>query len=113
VLLPRERSWPAFGGRRDGAILDAIQTVHTSGINWESVAAIVGGIGTFILAALVWIIGLIERRNKAIKDEITNAVNNLAQVLEAKLETKDAVSQLRVEVAELKGQLAINKQVDK
>jgi F0F1-type ATP synthase membrane subunit b/b' len=56
-----------------------------------------------------WVISLIERRNKAIRDEITNAVNNLAQVLEAKLETKDAVSQLRVEVAELKGQLAVQK----
>jgi hypothetical protein len=56
-----------------------------------------------------WVISLIERRNKAIRDEITNAVNNLATVLEAKLETKDAVSQLRVEVAELKGQLAVQK----
>jgi F0F1-type ATP synthase membrane subunit b/b' len=70
------------------------------------VSVIVGGMGVFILGALTWIIALIERRNKNIKDEITSAVNNLATVLEAKLETKDAVSQLRVEVAELKGQLA-------
>lgn len=79
--------------------------MHTSGINWESVAVIVGGIGTFVLGALIWVVQLIERRNRAVKDEITNAVNNLATVLEAKLETKDAVNQLRVEMAEMRGHL--------
>jgi hypothetical protein len=77
--------------------------VHTSGINWESVSVIVGGIGTFILAAMIWVISLIEKRNRAIRNEITGAVNNLAIVLEAKLETKDAVNQLRVEMAEMRG----------
>jgi hypothetical protein len=83
--------------------------VHTSGINWESVSVICGGLGLFIIGVMSWVISLIERRNRAIRDEITSAVNNLAAVLEAKLETKDAVSQLRVEVAELKGQLAVQK----
>jgi predicted trehalose synthase len=87
-------------------------TVHTEGINWASVAVIIGGIGTFVLAALVFTVQLIERRNKAVRDDITNAVTNLGTILEAKLETKDAVSQLRVEMAEMRGQLAsIHKEV--
>lgn len=53
-----------------------------------------------------FLVALIEKRNKSIKNEITDSVNNLAIVLEAKLETKDAVNQLRVEMAEMRGQLA-------
>jgi hypothetical protein len=83
----------------------AVATVHTSGINWESVAAIVGGIGIFVLSALIWVVQLVEKRNRAVRDEITNAVTNLGIVLEARLETKDSVNQLRIELAQLKGQL--------
>jgi hypothetical protein len=83
----------------------AVQTVHTSGINWESVSVIVGTLGAFLLAFMVWIVGLFERRNRAIRTDISQAVENLAVVLTARLETKDAVNQLRVEVAQLKGQI--------
>ena len=86
-------------------MLIATATVHTTGINWSSVAVIVGGIGGVIIAALAFIIRLMDRRNNAIRDEITNAVTNLGHILEAKLETKDAVNQLRIEVAELRGQV--------
>jgi hypothetical protein len=88
-------------------MLIATAAVHTTGINWSSVAVIVGGIGGVIIAALAFIIRLMDRRNNAIRDEITNAVTNLGHILEAKLETKDAVNQLRIEVAELRGQIRI------
>jgi uncharacterized membrane protein len=83
----------------------ALQTVHTTGINWQSVAVIVGSLGVFILSAMIWFVALIDRRNRTIRTEISSAVDNLAAVLTARLETKDAVNQLRVEVAQLKGQI--------
>lgn len=83
----------------------AQSAVHTVGVNWSSVAVIVGGIGGVIIAALAFVVRLMEKRNKQVRDEITNAVNNLGAILEAKLETKDSVNQLRIELAEVRGQL--------
>lgn len=75
--------------------------VRTTGINWQSLGA--------ILAALVAAVGLIiaiqERRNRAITTQITESVNHLAQVLEAKLETKETVAGLSVRVARMEGQM--------
>jgi len=79
--------------------------VHTTGINWSSVAVIIGGIGGVVIAAMAFVIRLMDRRNNAIRDEITTAVTNLGHILEAKLETKDSVNQLRVELAELRGKI--------
>jgi F0F1-type ATP synthase membrane subunit b/b' len=79
--------------------------VHTVGVNWTSVAVIIGGIGGVVIATMAFVIRLMDRRNNAIRDEITNAVTNLGHILEAKLETKDSVNQLRVELAELRGQV--------
>jgi hypothetical protein len=82
-------------------IMLAIQTVHTSGVNWTSIAVIVGS----IVASLTLVMTIIGRWNKTVKDDITRSVDNLSEVLTAKMETKETVNQLRLEVAELRGQV--------
>lgn len=81
--------------------------VHTVGINWDSV----GTIGGFIVAAMAFIYALMERRSRSIKQDITNSVSNLEQLLIAKLETKDAVTNLRIsmetKLAEQHAQISI------
>jgi N-glycosylase/DNA lyase len=79
-------------------VIAAVSTVHTSGINWESVSVIIGS----VVAALVFLVSLQERRAATIRNDIGEAVNHLAEVLTAKLETKDVVNSLKVDVAALK-----------
>jgi hypothetical protein len=74
-----------------------ISTVHTSGINWESVGTILGGfagVGGLILA-------IVGRISKSIRAEIKESVDHLAEVLNERLATKEAVSKLETEVAVL------------
>jgi len=72
---------------------------HVPGINWETV----GVLGGAIIAALAFLTGLQARRNKAIRDEITEAVILLDEAPTEKLETKVAVAQLTERVARLEG----------
>ena len=72
----------------------ATQIVHTSGINWESYAAIVGT----VLAALTLVLAWTSKRQSDLQKDINGAVNNLREVLVEKLESKEAVSQIRVDL---------------
>jgi len=74
-----------------------IPVVHTSGINWNAVGAI-GGIVTALLAVMLTFI--IWRQNQQ-KHEITTAISSLEAVLIEKLETKENVNQIRVDMAKL------------
>lgn len=84
----------------------AIQTVHTTGINWSSVAVLI----ISIVGCFIGVAAYIDRRSAArqdsIKDNIQGSVNHLSEVLMERLETKDNVNALRVEVAQLKTEIA-------
>lgn len=62
----------------------AIQTVQTSGINWESIAAITVAITT-VMSLLLGIL------NRSVGNQITAAMNNLRIEVIAKLETRIAI----------------------
>lgn len=87
--------------------LSVTTVVHTTGINWESV----GTIGGFIVAAMAFLYAIQDRRSRQIKDDITDSVNNLSEVMLAKLETKENVTSLRLEsikaISELSAQVQI------
>jgi len=73
------------------------QVVHTAGINWESLIAIVGGM-TLVLSVFSW-------WENSRKNEVTVAVNSLKNMLLEKLETKENVAQIRVDIARLEGEV--------
>lgn len=75
-------------------MVQAVTTVHTSGINWQSLAAILAGFAAIAGVLLAWT----ERRQSGLKNQIADSVNHLSDVLMARLETKEAVAALRVEV---------------
>jgi hypothetical protein len=75
--------------------------VHTAGINWESISVTFGGFVTIAGAMLGWQ----EHRQQATRNQISDAVNNLSEVLMAKLETKDAVNQISIRLARVEGVL--------
>jgi hypothetical protein len=80
--------------------------VHTTGVNWQSIgviAAIIGVAVTVILAMLARRDRRMEQQNTEIKDEISNAVNHLSEVLLARLETKETVSKISERLARLEG----------
>lgn len=79
----------------------AVQTVHTAGINWESIAAIVGA----LVASITYLDFRQTRKQNGIRTEIREAVGNLGQVLDARLESKEKVAQLTERVAKVEGEL--------
>lgn len=98
-------------------ILLANAVVHTTGINWESVTAIVG-IVAIIQAMLFW---LFTRRDKKRDDEAeavrhqiaeamqqqTEALNHQTDMLLAKLETKETVARISERLARVEGSKGI------
>lgn len=77
------------------SLADQIQTVHTSGINWESIAVIAGVLLTIVTAFVGWI-----------GKRISQAVDNLSEKLELKLETKDAVNAINTRLTRVEQSLA-------
>lgn len=75
-----------------------MSTIHTTGINWESVLVLVGAIVT-ILSVVIG--AFLRQQGNAIK----NAMNNMTVMLEAKLETKEKVAEIARDVAVLKTRL--------
>lgn len=65
-------------------------SVTTTGINWESVLTIVSSIIIIIGAITAWV-----------GRQITHAINDLSDKLEAKLETKETVSSINVRLTSL------------
>lgn len=78
----------------------AIQTVHTTGINWESLAVILGGFAAVIAVLQTFT----SRRQARLESSIADAVNHQTEILMAKLETKENVNELRIKMAEMQGQ---------
>lgn len=79
--------------------------VHTTGINWESIGAI-AGIVTALFGAFTW---YVARRDKAqrelvskIEKNTSSSIDNLSTLLLEKLETKENVNQIRVDMAAIK-----------
>lgn len=75
--------------------LVADATVHTSGINWESLITVISA----IVVAVSVIVGGFTRYQSKI---ISAAVDRLGERLESKLETKEKVAELAREVSELR-----------
>lgn len=64
------------------------------------------GAASVIIASLALLFTFITWRQKQQKDEITSSVNNLRDVLLEKLETKDNVNQLKIEIAKISTDLS-------
>jgi hypothetical protein len=60
-------------------------TVHTSGVNWESIAVIAVSVMTIVGGFTTWI-----------SRQITHAIKDLSVSLEAKLETKEVVNGINI-----------------
>lgn len=92
-------------------LLLTVNTIHTSGINWESVTAI-ASVVVIVQAAFVWLISRKDKKREEIqeqtKQEIADSVNHLSEVLLAKLETKDTVSAINARLASVEGMLKVN-----
>jgi hypothetical protein len=74
-----------------------IQYVHTSGINWESLAAI----SATVITGMSLAIAVIEKRSKRIRNEIKESIDQLAVLLTEKLETKQNVAELAARIRAL------------
>lgn len=68
--------------------------VHTTGINIESVAVIVGAVVGLLTLVLAWT----SRKQSQLQLEIAAAVNHQTELLMLKLETKDNVNDLRIDM---------------
>lgn len=88
------------------------QFVHTTGINWESVAAI-AAIGAILQGGFMWMVARKDKKredaNEATKTEIADSVNHLSEVLLAKLETKDRVNAIDVRLSKVEGAISANR----
>jgi hypothetical protein len=84
----------------------ANQTVNTT-INWPGLAV---SLAAFI-ASMAVIIGYLDRRNEkrqvATREDIKTSVEALGIILSERLETKENVNSLRVEVARMGEQLRL------
>lgn len=90
----------------------AVQTVHTSGINLASLVSIIAGFAAVATVMLSMIYRRIDKRDKAHETEIANlrkdftdGLTNLGNLLSARLETKDAVSEIKERLSKLEGSL--------
>jgi hypothetical protein len=68
----------------------AAAAVHTTGVNWESITIICGAAATIMATVGAWI-----------RRQVKTSVDHLAEVLDARLETKEAVAELRTRVTVL------------
>lgn len=79
--------------------------VHTTGVNWGSVLTIIGGTVAAFIGAVSFLDARQRRRQDDTKTQITDAVTGLSAVLVERLETKENVGQLRVELAHVEEQV--------
>jgi hypothetical protein len=84
-------------------------TVHTSGVNWESLSVILVAIGV-AFSVFTWVIlrrdSKRQVQNEEIKTEIKVAVDHLAEVLLLKLETKETVSKIESRLSRIEGAMS-------
>lgn len=85
-------------------------TVHTSGINWESIGAITA-VMTAAVAFITWLIARrdnrAEIRSNEIKVQISDSVNHLGEILTARLETKETVARISERLARVEGSMVL------
>lgn len=86
--------------------------VHATGINWVGISPIIGS----VIAAVAVIITLqtrrenrSEKRNNEIKDEIATSVNNLGELLSARMETKETVARISERLARVEGAMGVDR----
>lgn len=66
----------------------AVGSVTTTGVNWEQILTLLSAIIIVVGAFTTWI-----------SRQITHAINDLSSILQAKLETKDAVQAINMRLA--------------
>lgn len=79
--------------------------VHTTGVNWGSVLTIIAGVLASFIGSVTFLDMRQRRRQDDTKNQIADAVGQLSAVLVERLETKENVGQLRVELAHVEGQV--------
>jgi hypothetical protein len=91
----------------------AVQTVHTTGINVASLATILGGFAAIVAIMQTFLSRRIQRKDAAhdkeiqdIRSDITTSVDHLSEVLLARLETKQAVSEINARLSRVEGAIA-------
>jgi hypothetical protein len=94
-------------------LAEAIQTVHTSGVNIASLASIVGGFGVVAGLMIAWLNRRSDRRETAhqaelmgLRRDFTDGISNMCNVLSARLETKDVVAAMNARLARVEGIMA-------
>jgi hypothetical protein len=89
----------------------ATATVHTTGLNWDSIAVLGVMFASMMIAGLSYVNLRQAQRSNSMHTSISTAVENLGKLLEAKLETKDNVAALRSEIIELKAYVKAREEV--
>jgi peptidoglycan hydrolase CwlO-like protein len=74
-------------------------------VNWQSIAVLVVSIVACFIAVATYIDKRATSRQETIKNEIQSSVEHLSDVLSERLETKENVSQLKVQIAALQVQV--------
>lgn len=89
---------------------DPTPTVHTTGVNWVSIATIIIPIVVCVIAVATYLDHRTEKRQTTVKTEIKESVDQLSAVLQERLETKENVNQLKIEVASLRSSMTLGAQ---
>lgn len=71
--------------------------MHTTTLNWESLTAIVGSVA----AVMGVLIAYTSKKQRDLERRIASAVENQTALLLEKLETKEAVNLLRIDMAKM------------
>lgn len=94
-------------------LADAVTTVHTSGLNIESLATILAGFATVVGVLIAFVSRRLDKRDTAhsreveeLRKDFTEGLNHMAEVLNARLETKQAVSAISDRLSRVEGALA-------
>lgn len=83
----------------------ATAAVHTAGINWLSVLTIIFGTVASIVAIITFLDKRMKDRQGEVRDAINAAVTNLSEILIERLETKDKVNQVIIQLTAVKEQV--------
>jgi hypothetical protein len=93
------------------AVAMAPVPVHTTGINWESILTIIGSmIGiTFTVFGILWHYQTRreerqDKRFEELRTDFTDGLKGLGDILEAKLSTKDSVSDINARLSRIEGE---------
>jgi hypothetical protein len=84
----------------------AAGTVSTN-INWGQVIIMLSGVIVAIIAVGGFIDKRLKDRQTEMKSDIASAVNNLSTILTERLETKENVAALRIEVAKMSERMSM------